>query len=314
MTVHYRKILVPLDGSELAERAVNPSLRIARAMSREAQQADESPAIHLTLLRVVSTPAMVSADPALFDELVRMGSDESQAYLRSVAAELEAEGVVVETRTVTGPPAEAIVHFAEDNKVDLIVISSHGRTGGNRWVYGSVAEKVLHHAPCAVIIIRAQATVEMFANRSILVPLDGSPLAEAALAPAMALAKGVGSDVKLLRVVPMHEPAPQSVDPSSRRYGELLDEAHQSEKAAAESYLQQIYSGWPTDHVFFDVQVTGENVADAIVDYAEEQRADLIVMSSHGRSGMGRWLHGSVAEKVLQGAGCATLIIRSSDE
>ncbi len=314
MTVPYRKILVPLDGSELAERAVSPSLRIARAMAREAKQADESPAIHLVLLRVVSTPAMVSADPALFDELVRMGSDESQAYLRGVAAELEAEGVVVETRTVSGPPAEAIVHFAEDSEVDLIVVSSHGRTGGSRWVYGSVAEKVLHHAPCAVIIIRAQATVEMFANRSILVPLDGSPLAEAALAPAMALARGVGSDVKLLRVVPMQEAAPQRDDLSARRYSELLDEAHQSEKAAAESYLQQIYSGWPTDHVFFDVQVTGENVADAIVDYADEQRADLIIMSSHGRSGMGRWLHGSVAEKVLQGAGCATLIIRSLEE
>lgn len=313
MTTPYKKILVPLDGSELAERAVQPSLRIARAMVREAKRVEEPPAIHLVLLRVVSTPAMVAADPALYDELVRMGSDESQAYLRGVAAELEGD-VIVETRTVSGPPAEAIVHFAEDNDIDLIVISSHGRTGGNRWVYGSVAEKVLHHAPCAVIIIRAQATVEMFANRSILVPLDGSPLAEAALAPAMALAHGVGSDVKLLRVVPMQEPTPQSVDLATRRYGELLDEAHQREKAAAESYLQKIYSNWPTDHVFFDVLVTGDNVADAIVDYAEAQRADLIIMSSHGRSGMGRWLHGSVAEKVLQGAGCATLIIRNRDE
>lgn len=311
--IPYRKILVPIDGSELAERAVAPSLRIARAMAREAKHDDQAPAIHLILLRVVSTPAMVSADPVLYDELIRMGSDEAQAYLRSVAAELEVDGVSVETRTVTGPPAEAIVNFAEDNSVDLIVISSHGRTGGNRWVYGSVAEKVLHHAPCAVIIIRAQATVEMFANRSILVPLDGSPLAETALAPAMALANGVGSDIKLLRVVPMQEPTPQSVDMAARRYGELMDEAYQREKAAAETYLQQIYNAWPSDHVFFDVQVTGGNVADAIVDYAEEQRADLIIMSSHGRSGMGRWLHGSVAEKVLQGARCATMIIRSQD-
>lgn len=313
MTIPYKRILVPLDGSELAERAVAPSLRIAKAMVREAAAADEQVSVHIVLLRVVTAPPMVSADPMLFDELLRMGTDEAQAYLRTVAATLESDKVNVETKTVTGPPAEAIVHCAEDGDVDLIVISSHGRTGGSRWVYGSVAEKVLHHAPCAVAIIRAQATVEMFANRSILVPLDGSPLAEAAIEPAMALARGVGSDVKLLRVVPVQEQLPQEVDLPARRYGELVDAAQQQEKDAAEAYLQRVYSTLPSSHVFFDVVVTSNNVADTIVDYASAQHVDLIVMSSHGRSGMGRWLHGSVAEKVLQGAGCATLIIRNRE-
>jgi nucleotide-binding universal stress UspA family protein len=84
------------------------------------------------------------------------------------------------------------------------------------------------------------------------------------------------------------------------------------EQAEAEAYLQRIYSAHANRHLFFDVVTTGGDIADAIVSYADERHMDLIVISSHGRSGIGRWLHGSVAEKVLRGADCATLIIRGA--
>lgn len=311
----FHHIVVPLDGSKLAERALVPAHRIARAMATLAKNgdADESQ-VRLILLRSASPTSLVAADPFLYDELARMALDEAQAYLNATAADLPASAVVVETKAVAGPAAEAIVHYAEDNAADLIVLSSHGRTGGSRWVYGSVAEKVLHHAPCAVTIIRAQAKLDMFENRAILVPLDGSELAERALEPAMVLAKGVGSDVILLRVVPTPEPVPESlVSPGGPSAGQRQT-VEQKEREEAESYLQRIYNSLPTAHLFFDVAIATGYVADAIVDYAVAHHVDLIVMSSHGRSGVSRWLYGSVAEKVLRGAECATMIIRAPSE
>lgn len=303
----FHHILVPLDGSELAENALAPACRMADAAGRRADQ----PA-RLVLFRAVSPAALVAADPMLYDEMARMGIDEAQAYLNRVAASLPASGATVVTRTVPGSPADAIVQYAEENGVDLIVMSSHGRTGSRRWVYGSVAEKVLHHAPCATAIIRAHVAVAMFQNRRMLVTLDGSPLAERALEPALALARALESDVQLLRVVPARETLPESMTPGGERAEAAMDAIAAQERADAEAYLQRIYSAHDNRRLFFDVQTADGDVADTIVSYADAHHVDLIVMSSHGRSGIGRWLHGSVAEKVLRGANCATLILRSA--
>ena len=306
--VPFRSILVPLDGSALAEKALAAALQLARAMAGRA----DATSVRLILLRVVGPVALVAADPMLYDELMRMGVDEAQAYLKTVVETVDAGPVQVDVQAVSGAPADAIVHYAEEHGVDLIVMSSHGRTGSSRWVYGSVAEKVLHHAPCATVIIRAHVAVAMFQNRKILVPLDGSPLAERALEPALVIADAMQSDVTLLRVAPGRETLPQSISPSGEDLGVARDIAAAQERAEAEAYLQRIYGTRANRHLFFDVVTTGGDIADAIVSYADERHVDLIVMSSHGRSGIGRWLHGSVAEKVLRGADCATLIIRGA--
>ena len=306
--VPFRSILVPLDGSALAEKALAAALQLARAMAGRA----DATSVRLILLRVVGPVALVAADPMLYDELMRMGVDEAQAYLKTVVETVDAGPVQVDVQAVSGAPADAIVHYAEEHGVDLIVMSSHGRTGSSRWVYGSVAEKVLHHAPCATVIIRAHVAVAMFQNRKILVPLDGSPLAERALEPALVIADAMQSDVTLLRVAPGRETLPQSTSPSGEDLGVVRDIAAAQERAEAEAYLQRIYGARANRHLFFDVVTTGGDIADAIVSYADERHVDLIVMSSHGRSGIGRWLHGSVAEKVLRGADCATLIIRGA--
>lgn len=304
--VPFRNILVPLDGSELAEKALGPANQIAVAMAHRADAAT----VKLTLLRALTPMAMLAADPYLYDEMMRMSIDEAQAYLNLVASRLPASNVAVETKTMNGSPAEAIIQYAEENDIDLVVMSSHGRTGSSRWVYGSVAEKVMHHAPCATAIIRAHVEVSMFQNRKMLVPLDGSELAERALEPALALARAVNSNVYLLRVVPVREPIPESLTPAGEQIEAALNSADLEEKGAAEAYLQHVFSAHENQHLFFDVQTTDGDVADTIVTYADANHIDLIVMSSHGRSGLGRWLHGSVAEKVLRGANCATLIVR----
>lgn len=307
--VPFRKILVPLDGSELAEKALAPAIQIAETMAHRAAGEDT---VHLVLLRAISPMALLAADPYLYDEMIRMNADEAQAYLNTVVSSITVKDSVLETHTINGSPAEGIVQFAEENGIDLIVMSSHGRTGSSRWVYGSVAEKVMHHAPCATAIIRAHVDVTMFQNKKILVPLDGSELAEKALPPAMALAAAVSSKVLLLRIVTGRSPIPEGLTPVGVENDALLDAAALQERTEAEAYLQHVFSTHENQHLFFDVQTTEGDVADAIVTYADTHDVDLIVISSHGRSGIGRWLHGSVAEKVLRGANCATLIIRQS--
>lgn len=307
----FRNILVPLDGSVLAEKAIAPAMEIATAM---AQQKDMDTPVQVTLLRAVSPMAMLAADPYLYDEMMRMNVDEAASYLNTVVSTISDTSVVVRTETVNGSPAEAIVQFAEEKGVDLIIMSSHGRTGSSRWVYGSVAEKVMHHAKCATAIIRAHVEVSMFQNRRLLVPLDGSELAERALKPALALASAVGSEVYLLRVMAGREPLPESLTPAGEKVEAALGVADALEKSEAESYLQQVYGHIDNQRVFFDVENTNGDVADTIVTYADEKNIDLIVMSSHGRSGIGRWFHGSVAEKVLRGADCATLIVRDQSK
>jgi len=303
----FRNILVPLDGSELAEKALEPANQVAMAM---AQHRNEPRPVRLTLLRVLSPMALLAADPYLYDEMMRMSGDEAQAYLNQVASTMTASDVVIETKIVNGSSAEAIVQYAEGAGIDLIVMSSHGRTGSRRWVYGSVAEKVMHHAPCATAIIRAHVEVSMFQNRKILVPLDGSELAERALEPALALARAVNSNVYLLRVVTAGEPMPESMRPTGEQVEAAFTATDLEEKGEAEAYLQSVFSKFENTRLFFDVQTTSGDVADTIVTYADDNHIDLIVISSHGRSGLGRWLHGSVAEKVLRGATCATLIVR----
>ncbi|MCA9999699.1 MAG: universal stress protein [Anaerolineales bacterium] len=135
----------------------------------------------------------------------------------------------------------------------------------------------------------------------ILVPLDGSELAETALATALQLAEGTGAQVTLLRVV---EPLPVTIQPAS--YHKLTEAA---EREAAE-YVEELKERLPKTAVITDIKLLRGDAAETILYYADLDDVDLIVMTSHGRSGISRWYHGSVTESVLRGATCATLVLR----
>jgi nucleotide-binding universal stress UspA family protein len=136
------KILVPLDGSALAEAAVAKAVDIAR----------QSPAASVVLLRAAEAPALAGGDPIEAQvEVVR----EAEEYLESVAARVREEGVAeVSTSVWYGPPAPAIVEAAETAKVDMIVMSTHGRSGLGRLFLGSVAESVLRATPTPILLLR----------------------------------------------------------------------------------------------------------------------------------------------------------------
>jgi nucleotide-binding universal stress UspA family protein len=146
----------------------------------------------------------------------------------------------------------------------------------------------------------------MFQFRRIMVPLDGSAFAESALEPALAIAKAMGAEVILYRVAqPIPRLPPLAGMPDV--YNAVVATAYRE----AEDYLQTISSHLDYDKVMTEYEPASLTVAELILDRASEHGVDLIVMSSHGRSGVDRWVHGSVTEKVLRGASCATLVIRS---
>jgi nucleotide-binding universal stress UspA family protein len=142
----FKKLLVPLDGSEYAEKALEPALAIARAMNAQ-----------VVLFRVaqpVPRTAKLAEMPDVYNDVVAATFREAEDYLREMRARFPDDDIAIEFRPASEGVARQIVDFATESGVNLIVMTSHGRTGVRRWVYGSVAEKVLHGFPCSTLIVR----------------------------------------------------------------------------------------------------------------------------------------------------------------
>ncbi|MBK6429720.1 MAG: universal stress protein [Anaerolineae bacterium] len=143
----YHNILVPLDGSALAEAA----LHHAEALALEFKS-------NITLLRIIISPyQLIAPDLVLSGTVAEIPGlrDQAMQYLQGVSGELREKGISFQTAILDGPVPDAITDYARAEHIDLIVMSTHGRGGISRWVYGSVAEKVLQAAPCPVLLIRA---------------------------------------------------------------------------------------------------------------------------------------------------------------
>jgi nucleotide-binding universal stress UspA family protein len=302
-------IIVPLDGSALAECAVPVALSLLAPDTGR-----------LILVRVpvyAETQAPIGAEYNMFWPEIRDAPSsfrqvyqDTADYLAHVAARAGKSGIDVVTRVEEGDRAGAISDLAAEVKADLIVMTTHGRTGMSRWIIGSVTERVMNDAPCPVLAVRAQSDclpdrpTNGVANR-ILVPLDGSELAELALGPALAIAKRVGGELILFRVA-----QPQGeVDPGQN---EMMIETPES----VGSYQDRVAAAC-REHGVATATMTvtpggsgAAGIANAILDFAAAQQVNLIAISTHGRSGLRRWVYGSVTEKVLHNADIATLIVR----
>jgi nucleotide-binding universal stress UspA family protein len=286
----YRTILVPIDGSALSESAVP----LARAIAVASQAA-------IVLLRVVP-PADARADDAPAHPTAELQAAEE--YLATLAARL-GPPPTIQTALAMGDPATVILDEAARRSADLIVMSTHGRTGLGRFIYGSVADYVMRHATSPVLLVPADAHVDLPTRRPprILVPLDGSPLAEGALGPAAELARSLGGELCLVRVVEPHPPL--YGDPSSYM---LMDPT--AELDAARAYLQNVRSTLPVG----ELKVTAIDAfgfsASTLIATARQENVDVVAMSTHGNGGITRLIMGSVATRVVQRAGLPILIVR----
>jgi nucleotide-binding universal stress UspA family protein len=215
-------------------------------------------------------------------------------------------GLAVRIRVDYGPAAPSILRAADEERTDVIVMSTHGRGGLGRWLYGSVADEVLRHAAVPIVLISAtcERAWSVEGPFRLLVPLDGSPLAEAALGPAGEVADALGAELVLLRVV---EPADgfaalgttylpaksQGVLDEAQRY---LDDISTSPSMAGRTTTRLVVAGDP---------------AAKIAAVARDEKVDLIMMSTHGFGGLTRLTMGSVATSVLQRADTPMLLVRS---
>jgi nucleotide-binding universal stress UspA family protein len=274
----YRLGLITLDGSATAE-AVLP---YARALA--------SGGARLILLRIVPS------DSTAAECLV------ARSYLQAVQTGLAQSGVegadiVVAPETGAGPPG-AIVAQATERDADLIVMATHGRSGLSRVLYGSVAEQVLHLTALPALLVPALAPWPWDAAepRRILVPLDGSHLALAALPAADALARTVGAELHLVRVL---EPPDAGLYHSGVRAA-LFDPA--AAESGARRYLSGLAACLPAATRTAGIHVVSGEPGGAIAAAARELRAGTIAMATHGRFGATRVVLGSVATSVLRRA------------
>lgn len=288
----FHTILVPLDGSELAERALPYAEVLARA-SR----------CRILLLRVVPATHVILGDP-MTDQAKAVR--EAESYLADVVARLKTPQII-ESAVFIGDPADSIVEEVGLRNVDLIVMSTHGRSGLGRWVYGSVADQVMRRAMVPVLLIPASCRAEWWSHRPsrVLVPLDGSDLATTALPMASKLVSWLGGELFLLRVIVPTTPVYADGAPHTG-----ID--RESERDVARQYLEEVAAG---------LREGGQNVklVDAygpapamIAATAADQQVDLIAMSTHGRGGITRLLMGSVATGVVQQASVPVLIVPSA--
>ena len=291
----YDKILVPLDGSPLSELV----LPYVRALGEISQ-------CPLELVRAFDPVPEEMADPlhgVYIDRLAENFRNQAVEYLDRIKMALPGFDNPITTSAHEGDAATHIVSHAANSPNALIAMSTHGRSGVSRWVLGSVTDKVLQATTNPLPIIRARPqegfSADAVATRSerwptsihfknIITPVDGSSLAEQVLPQAAALAKAMNAKVTAVRV------ASSSSDPEAIAYLQTVAEKLKNEGAPD-----------------VDERVLHGNVANAIIDLSHELPESLVAMTSHGRSGVERWVMGSVTDRVVRHSGAPVLITRN---
>jgi nucleotide-binding universal stress UspA family protein len=283
----YRSPLVPLDGSHFSEHALPVAASIARQLGAA-----------LTVVRV-QTSAVVGkgkdAEPANSQTW-----QEEQTYLRGVVHRL-AGAMQVRARDclLRGEVADSLLQFVRDHGIDLVVMTTHGRSAFSRLWLGSVADVLLRRLPIPLLLVRPQRCLPVYARheafRHVLIALDGSPQAEEIIEPVLALALGPKTSYTLLRVVEPPGPAPGATPSEAQGYLDRI--------------ADRLGAGWRQVQTLIRFHV---NPAAAILREVCEGPCDLLAMTTHGRSGLNRFLLGSVTEEVIRKAECPVLTVRAA--
>ncbi|MCA1668751.1 MAG: universal stress protein [Thermomicrobia bacterium] len=302
----FRHLLVPLDGSGLAETTL-PVIRTLAYGSGERAQ--------VTLLHLIERGAPASVHGARHLTTV----PDAEAYLTAIAERFRAAGITVDTHVDTnesGDTAGRIVDHATEMMVDLVVLCAHGRSGLGRWLFGSIAQKVLAVGIAPVLMVLPTEGTEPRSPllKQILLPLDGTPDAETALPLTANLARAMGGVMHLILVVPTVGTLSGAMSSIARFSPQVTTELLESAGSDAVVYLDAIASRLRAQEVAVETSIARGDPATAIVEQAKRVHADLIVMATHGRAGMGGAWAGSVSAKVLARSPGPFLLIRAPGE
>lgn len=298
----YEAILVPLDGSKTAEKV----LPYARYLAGKFKVPIEL----LAVVDVVEIASHMTSEKVHFlDTIIEDAVQHSTTYLRGVATTIA--GTNVRCSVEKGRAEDTIIEKAATDKTMLITMATHGRSGLNRFLLGSIAEKVLRGTVNPLLLIRAgdEKSQGEAMLKSIIVPLDGSELAEAVLPIVADMAKKLDLEVELFRTY--HVPY-NVYSGDEGLYAVNYEELLAGLRDEAAEYLEKKAADLKRLGVAKVQCVTKEGLAaDEIISLGRKTPDNLIAMSSHGRSGVRRWVLGSVTELVVRHSGDPVLVIRS---
>ncbi|MDZ4277747.1 MAG: universal stress protein, partial [Dehalococcoidia bacterium] len=265
-----RPIVVPLDGSELSEAAVPYACTVAKATG--------GPVLLVTVWDG-GEELFGGKLRGLADDLLKSGEEYFIQYLNEVAQKIGKEGL--DTQVLLGTPADEILRLLQEREARMLVMSTHGRSGLGRWWYGSVASRLVREAPVPTMVVGPKLLGEagraVKKVRRILVPLNGSALAETALPAAGELADALGADLLLAQVLTWATQAFVFGVPD-------VDVAQIDKEltAAAERYLRETKDRLRTTRAV-EISVLHGQPADTLIGLTEAQDIDLVVMASHAR-------------------------------
>ena len=302
----YRTILVPLDGSEVAE-CVLPHVQ---ALIRADQK------INIALLYVVEALDTPFTDPSFKIKIESEARSAADKYLNSVRSRINYSGTI-RCEVVVDKPADSIIDCSNKQNIDLILMATHGRSGVDKWIRGSVADKVIRASQIPVWLVQACAAendmYDKWPKITVLVPLDGSDIAASAIEQAETLARQLGNnnvEIVIIRVCELFSQPHQYPPHMSMSWEEHVNYETKRCTDICTEYVRDVEKKLKEQGFNVRSEVLTGEVADKIADYANTNPINLIVMSTHGRSGIGRWAFGSITEKVLATAKRPILLIR----
>lgn len=291
-------ILVPLDGSTLAECVLPHIVKMSPILSSR-----------VTLVHVLKQSygaGLNVPDPLEW----HLRKTRALSYLGGVSERLKAVGLDVSSRLLEGDPAQQIIEFARVQRVDLILLSSHGQGGISGWNISSVVQKIIFRTHLSILIVRAYnpqpEALEGLRYRRLLLPLDGSKRAERILPLATALSRERGSQMLLVHVV-QHPTLFQQAHPTKQDL-KLTRQLTQRNQQQADRYLSRLKTQLPANgRVHFWV---AKDVPVALHQFVVQENVDLVVMSAHGHSAQAHWPFGSIATNAIMYGSVPLLIVQ----
>lgn len=302
--VALKRVLIPLDGSRLAEWVVPLGVSLAAHLHAR-----------LTLLYVMER----GAPPTVHGEKHLTVAAEADQYLAQISSRVRAGGVEVEHHVhpnEVGDVAQSIVDHAADLRADLIVLATHGAGGARRVLFGSVAQQVLRRGTCPVLLVRppegpgAGETIPAEFRR-LLVPLDGQPPAEAALPLAAVVARAYSAELILLHVVPTLATISGDRASTARLAPTATAASLDLEEAEGRAYIEGVAGLLRTKGLEVRASVGRGEPAQSLLDSAAQGHVDMIVLATHGRTGLDAVFSGSVASRVVARFPRPILLVRA---
>ena len=299
----YKGIMVPTDGSGFDRDAIRVALKMAERSNAKVR-----------LVRVLASDAFFGTTPEadwtpMSAEIGRSERAGALSELYALAAECRSgfkADITVDLHG--GPVADVLQGYAQRHDVDLIVMSTHGRSGISRLSLGSVTDSLIRHTTIPVLVVKPSTSylnpqLEQ-AFKRIVVPLDGSALAEQILPRVLTLGKLEEAEISLLQVlIPQSYSQKEISDPDLPWWDKDV--------SLAQAYLFRIASKLRRNGLIVTTDIViGESVADAIGDFASREKADLIAIATHGRGGLARMLRGSVADAIMHSGKMSMLVFK----